>query len=311
MTDTRVSSPGSSLPPVTNDVRRIGLGSAILTVVLVAFVVIVARGFLGSDNIDWSLVRSYLFDRRILDGVVNTLILTVVAMAVGCLLGLITTVLALSRNPVFRGIAWLYVWLFRGTPLLVQLIIWFNLGLIFPTLWIGIPGTDFGLGWETNEVMTGFVAAILGLGLNEGAVMAEVLRSGVKSVDSGQLDGAKALGLTSGQTFRRVVLPQAIRVIIPAFGNNVIYMLKNTALVSVIAGSDLMTSVQSIYSQNFKVIELLIVASIWYLVLTSVATLALGQFEAAMARRGWVSTTQTRTGARAAFARILRTGRRG
>jgi polar amino acid transport system permease protein len=194
-------------------------------------------------------------------------------MVVGVALGVAAAVMQLSDSPVLRGAAGLYTWFFRGTPLLVQLIFWFNIGLVFPVIGIGVPfGGPMLVEWQANALITPFVAAALGLTINEGAYMAEIVRAGIRSVDPGQREAAEALGMSHRQILRRVVLPQAMRVIIPPTGNQFISMLKTTSMVSVIAGAELLTVAQRIYLGNFEVIALLVVASIWYVVLTSVAS---------------------------------------
>jgi polar amino acid transport system permease protein len=178
---------------------------------------------------------------------------------------------------VLRGVSWLFVWVFRGTPLLVQIIFFGFLGALFPTITLGIPFTDVVLfSQPTSAVISGTTAAVLALSLNEMAYAAEVVRGGILGVDPGQDEAARAIGMTPGMAMRRVVLPQAMRTIIPPMGNETITMLKSTALVSVIAGRDLMTAVQTVYQQNYKVIPLLVVAAIWYLALVSL--LSVGQF---------------------------------
>jgi polar amino acid transport system permease protein len=221
-----------------------------------------------NDNIDWAMVQGYLTTGAIMRGLLVTIALTVASMAVGVLLGALFAVMRMSENPVLRTLSWGYAWFFRGTPVLVQIIFWFNLALLFPR--IGILGLDI----STNTLITPFAAAVLALGLNEGAYMSEIVRAGILSIDKGQSEAAHALGLTRGQTMRRIVLPQAMRVIIPPTGNEAISMLKLTSLVSVIAAQDLLTKAQQIYSRNFLVIELLIVASIWYLAMTTIASIA-------------------------------------
>lgn len=222
------------------------------------------------------MVGDFFFSNQVLHGLVLTIELTVISMVVGIVLGTILAVMRLSPNPMVTGGSWFYIWLFRGTPLLVQLLFWNFISAVYPKLTLGIPfGPDI-VHASANSLITPFVAAILGLGLNEAAYMAEIVRAGILSVEEGQTDAAQALGMTRIKAMRRVVLPQAMRVIIPPTGNETISMLKNTALVSVIASTDLLYSVQLIYSQNFKQIPLLIVASIWYLILTTI--LSIGQF---------------------------------
>jgi polar amino acid transport system permease protein len=231
-----------------------------------------------NDNIDWAIVQGYLTASAILHGLAVTVALTVASMAVGVVLGAVFAVMRMSDNPVLSTLSLVYAWFFRGTPVLVQIIFWFNLALLFPHIGIG------GLDVSTNTLITPFVAALLALGLNEGAYMAEIVRAGILAIDPGQSEAAHALGLTRGQTMRRVVLPQAMRVIIPPTGNEAISMLKLTSLVSVIAAQDLLTHAQEIYSRNYLVIELLIVVSIWYLVLTSIASVAQHYLERHYAR---------------------------
>jgi polar amino acid transport system permease protein len=240
-------------------------------VVLVLFAMLV-NTLVTNPRFDWSVVRSYFLSRRVLDGLEITILLTVVCMAIGIALGVILAVMRLSDNPLLSGSSWLYIWFFRGTPVLVQLLVWFNLAFLYQKISFGIP---FGPAWVTasaNSFITPLTAAILGLGLNEGAYMAEIVRAGILSVEHGQTEAAQALGMSRGLTLRRIILPQAMRVIIPPTGNETISMLKTSSLASVITVTELLYAVQLIYSVNFKTIPLLITASIWYLILTSVLT---------------------------------------
>jgi polar amino acid transport system permease protein len=227
-----------------------------------------------NKGFEWSTVGHYLFDSRILHGVTVTLELTALSMVIGIVLGIIAAVMRLSPNPLLSGASWLYIWFFRGTPLLVQLLFWFNIGALFPTL---PPPLPFGLGpfpihASANTLITPYAAALLGFGLNEGAYMAEIVRAGIISVAQGQTEAAQSLGMSRLQIMRLIVLPQAMRVIIPPTGNETISMLKNTSLVIVIGSVfDLLFEAQQIYAANYKTIPLLVVASIWYLVLTSIA----------------------------------------
>jgi polar amino acid transport system permease protein len=230
-----------------------------------------------NPRFEWRIVGDYFFSGAILKGLVLTLELTAIAMALGIVLGIALAVMRLSPNPLVSWSSSAYIWLFRGTPILVQILFWSFIAAIYPTISLGIPfgGPDF-LEGSANVIITPFVAAVLGLGLNEGAYMAEIVRAGILSVDEGQEDAASALGMTRLQTMRRIVLPQAMRVIVPPTGNETISMLKTTSLVSVIAISELLYSAQLIYANNFKQIPLLITASIWYLIATSV--LSIGQY---------------------------------
>jgi polar amino acid transport system permease protein len=228
---------------------------------------------IANPRFQLNLVARYFFDTRILGGLVLTLELTAIAMAIGIVLGIIVAVLQMSPNPVISTASRFYVWLFRGTPVLVQLLFWFNLAALYPRLSLGIPfGPEFISG-SANSFITAYAAAILGLGLNEGAYMAEIVRAGILSVNHGQTEAAQALGMPRTMVLRRVVLPQAMRVIVPPTGNQVISMLKTTALVSVLAVSELLYSVQLIYAVNYQTIPLLIVASLWYLIFTTVLTM--------------------------------------
>jgi polar amino acid transport system permease protein len=230
-----------------------------------------------NKQLEWHVVGEFLFDHRILDGVVMTLELTVTAMTMGVLLGVLLAVMRLSPNPLVSGTSWLYIWFFRATPVLVQLLFWYNIAAIYPSISLGIPfvGVEFVHG-SANAVVTTFVAALLGLGLNEGAYMAEIVRAGIISVSEGQTDAALSLGMSRLQIMRRIILPQAMRVIIPPTGNETISMLKTSSLASVITLTELLLASEDIYAVNFKPIQLLIVASIWYAVITSL--LYLGQY---------------------------------
>lgn len=231
----------------------------------------------SNPNIERDVVGSYLFDSATLRGVAVTLELTALAMAIGLIGAVVLALMRLSGNKVLTAIAYAYIWFFRGTPLLVQIIFWGFLGALYHELTIGLPFTDVVfVSAETSVVIGAFMAALLGLGLNEAAYASELVRAGILSVDHGQTEAAYSVGMTPWQTMRTIVIPQAMRVIIPPMGNETIGMLKTTALVSVIAGHDLLTNLQTIYSQTFQVIPLLIVASIWYLALTTV--LSVGQF---------------------------------
>jgi len=236
----------------------------------------IAHSMATNSHWGWSVVGQYFFSRRILDGLVLTLELTAVAMAIGIVLGVVLAVMRLSPNPLVAGSSWLYIWVFRGTPVFVQLLLWANIAFLFPHISIGLPfGPQFASG-DANSIITPFAAAILGLGLNEGAYMAEIVRAGIISVSEGQTEAAMALGMTRLQTMRRVVLPQAMRVIVPPTGNETISMLKTSSLASVIPVTELLYASQLIYAQNYQTVPLLITASIWYLIVTSV--LSFGQY---------------------------------
>jgi polar amino acid transport system permease protein len=228
-----------------------------------------------TEAFQWDVVGQYLFSDEVLSGVRNTILMTILCMAVGMVIGTAVAVMRLSPNPVLTGVAALYQWFFRGTPTLVQLIFWFNLSSIFPRFSVNVLGVQV-VDVNTNEAMTPLVAAILGLGLNFGAYYSEVVRAGILSVDEGQSDCAAAYGLSRYQTLRHIVLPQAMRVIIPPTGNELIGMLKWTSLASIVGYTELLRSVSNIYNVTYQVIPLLIVAALWYLFMTSVLTV--GQY---------------------------------
>jgi len=235
-----------------------------------------ARSAATNPRFGWGLVGHYFLSSDVLHGLLVTLELTVLSMVIGIVLGVVLAVMRLSPNPLVSGASGLYIWFFRGTPVLVQLLFWNFVGALYPKISIGIPfGPEF-FSLNANTLITPFVAALLGLGLNEGAYMAEIVRAGILSVDEGQTDAAHSLGMTRLQTMRRIVLPQAMRVIIPPTGNETISMLKSSALVSVIAYKELLYTVQLIYAVNYKQIPLLMVASIWYLIVTTL--LSIGQY---------------------------------
>jgi polar amino acid transport system permease protein len=256
-------------------VRHPGRWVASLIVLVIAASII--RAVITNHRFQWHTVGHYLFDPRILHGVRITIELTVLSMIIGILLGVLLAVMRLSPNPLISGSSWLYIWFFRGTPLLVQLLFWNFISALFPRIDLGIPFGPSFIHANANTLIPGFVAALLGFGLNEGAYMAEIVRAGMLSVGEGQTEAAQSLGMGRLAIMRLIVLPQAMRVIIPPTGNETISMLKNTSLVLVIASVfDLLFEASQIYSAQFNEIPLLIVVSIWYLALTSV--LYVGQY---------------------------------
>jgi polar amino acid transport system permease protein len=269
-----VTQPGPSEQIQAVPVRHPGRWIAAAIVALIAASLI--RSAIDNPNFKWDVVGKYLFDQRILDGIVKTLELTFLAMLVGVVLGVLLAVMRLSPNFLIRGTGWFYVWVFRGTPVLVQILLWNFIAALYPTIDLGIPFGPSFIHLNANDFITPFVAGLLALGLNEGAYMAEIVRAGIISVEEGQTEASTALGMTRTQTMRHIVLPQAMRVIIPPTGNETISMLKYTSLVSVIAVPELLYSAQLIYAQNFQQIPLLIVVCIWYLAITSV--LSIGQY---------------------------------
>ncbi|MGO8686742.1 MAG: amino acid ABC transporter permease [Candidatus Dormibacteria bacterium] len=268
------------IPPVTGrrrpeTIRAVPLrhpGRWIAALVVLLFLAGVVDTFVTAPGLQWSVVSQYLFNDRILQAAVVTLYLTAIAMVVGVGLGVLMAVMRLSPNRVMSSVSWFYIWFFRGTPVLVQLFFWWNIANILPDLSIGIPFTHIVWQTSTNALITPLVAAILGLGLNEAAYMAEIVRAGIISVDQGQTEAAHALGMRRAQVMRRIVLPQAMRVIVPPTGNETISMLKTTSLAYIVTLRELFTVQQDISNFNYHIIDLAIVASIWYLAMSSVLT---------------------------------------
>ncbi|PIM70222.1 ABC transporter permease [Streptomyces sp. JV178] len=231
----------------------------------------IVYAFAQAKKINWGAVPDYFFDDRIIEGVLNTLLLTVLSMVIGIVGGILLAVMRLSKNPVTSSVAWFYIWFFRGTPVLVQLFVWFNLGLVFEYINLGPIYKDY---W--SSFMTPLLTALLGLGLNEAAYMAEICRAGLLSVDEGQTEASHALGMSHARTLRRIVIPQAMRVIVPPTGNEVINMLKTTSLVSTVQYVDLLKAAQDIGQNAGSIVEMLFLAAAWYLILTSI--FSVGQY---------------------------------
>jgi polar amino acid transport system permease protein len=231
-----------------------------------------------APDLRWSVVQHFLFQDRVLLGAASTILLTVIAMAIGISLGIALAVMRLSPNPVMSTVSWVYLWFFRGTPVLVQLFFWWNLPLILP--YVGF----FGHQVSTVDYINPFVASILGLGLNEAAYMAEIVRAGIISVDQGQTEAAMALGMRRVQVLQRIVLPQAMKVVIPPTGNETISMLKTSSLAFITTYGELFRVETEISSFNFRIVELLIVISFWYLLFTSILTIAQYYIERYFAR---------------------------
>lgn len=260
-------------------------GRWVLAAAIVVVVGLVAVSLYRNPNIDHGTIARYQLSETMLLGVETTVELAVVSQAIGIVIGIILAIARLSGNPVLVAVSWLYIWLLRSVPLLVQILIWGNFGVLFKHIVLGVPYTNLSLvSFVTSNILTVFVASIIALSTSEGAYMAEIVRAGILSVGPGQRQAALALGMTHLQVMRRVVLPQALRVIIPPTGNDFINMLKNTSLVAVIAGGDLLTRAQDISAQNLRTLEMLFVASVWYLVLTSIASFLQSRFEKKMSR---------------------------
>ncbi|NHT79099.1 amino acid ABC transporter permease [Rhizobiaceae bacterium CRRU44] len=245
------------------------IGGVVLLVIVFLFV----RLLVTNENLHWDVVSRYMFSPEILAGLGRTLLLTFIAMVLGLAIGVVLAIMRLSQNPVFQMASWVWIWFFRGVPPLVQLIFWYNLALLIPTVSLGIPFGPQLWSASMNALITPFSAAVLGLALTESAYAAEMIRAGIQAVSTGQTEAAATLGMSKAQTLRRIVLPQALKIVVPPIGNDTISMLKFTSLVSVLALPDLLYSAQMIYSRTYETIPLLIVATIWYLVLSTILTL--------------------------------------
>ncbi|WP_238815839.1 amino acid ABC transporter permease [Nocardia brasiliensis] len=244
--------------------------SAIALILLAQF----GHGLATNPGWDWPTFAKYITARSVLSALKVTLELTVWGTALGFLLGTAVAIARLSNNPVLRVISWAYIWAFRSIPLIVQLLFWFNIAYLYNTLSVGIPFGPALFTFEVNGVISGFTAAVIGLALHQAAYSAEIIRAGIISVDAGQLEAAAALGLPRVRQFRTIVVPQAMRSILPNATNEVISLFKGTSIVSVMAIAELFYQVQVIYGRNGRVVPLLMVATVWYIVLTTVLSVA-------------------------------------
>ncbi|MGZ2357672.1 amino acid ABC transporter permease [Streptomyces sp. 372A] len=281
MTDIKKTGPADEPPapsataaaPVPEAIRAIPVrhyGRYVSALVAIGLLASIIYAF-SQGRINWGAIPDYFFDHRIIDGVGQTLLLTALSMLIGVVGGVLLAVMRLSKNPVTSSIAWFYIWFFRGTPVLVQLFVWFNLGLVFEYINLGPVYKDY---W--SSFMTPLLTALLGLGLNEAAYMAEICRAGLLSVDEGQTEASHALGMSHAKTLRRVVIPQAMRVIVPPTGNEVINMLKTTSLVAAVQFYELFKNAQDIGQASGAPVEMYFLAAAWYLIMTSV--LSVGQY---------------------------------
>jgi polar amino acid transport system permease protein len=265
---------GRGLPIKAVPVRHPGRWLAVA--ILLVLAAMVANSLATNPKWRWDTFSQYVFTRIMFEGLWKTVWITAASMAIGIALGIVLAVMRMSPNPVVKTVAWLYIWFFRGTPVLVQLVFWAYLAQLYRYLSLGIPfGPEF-IFFDVNELIPVIAAAVLALCLNEAAYMAEIVRSGIMSVGKGQTEAAEALGMTRGKVMRRIVLPQAMRIIVPPTGNEVISMLKTTSLLAFIAVAELFTTAQNVYNSNYQQIPLLVVASLWYLVVTTI--LSVGQF---------------------------------
>ncbi|MFG3047846.1 amino acid ABC transporter permease [Streptomyces sp. NPDC048241] len=274
MTEIEKTAGGKDTPPAAPEaIRAIPVkhyGRYVSAIVAIALLAAIVYAF-SQGKINWQAIPEFFFDDRILTGVGKTLLLTVLSMVIGIVGGIVLAVMRLSKNPVTSSIAWFYIWFFRGTPVLVQLFLWFNLGLVFEYINLGPIYKNY---W--SDFMTPLLTALLGLGLNEAAYMAEICRAGLLAVDEGQTEASHALGMSHAKTLRRVVIPQAMRVIVPPTGNEVINMLKTTSLVAAVQYPELFRYAQDIGQNSGAPVEMYFLAAAWYLIMTSV--LSVGQY---------------------------------
>lgn len=260
------SAPPAAASAAPRIVARRRPGQWVAAALVLVLLGLAVNSVLRNEAFQWDVVGEYFTSSSVLRGLGLTLWLTALVMALGFAIGTLLAIMRLSANPVLRAVSWGYVWLFRSMPILVQLLFWFNIGALYPTL----------LGVKTVDLFGPVTVAIIGLTLHEAAYAAEVVRGGILSVDRGQIEAAQALGLSRARRWRRIVLPQAMRSIVPPAGNMLIGTLKGTSIVSVIAVQDLLYSVQLVYHRTYQVIPLLLVATIWYVVVTSL--LSVGQY---------------------------------
>ncbi len=281
------------VPPNVIDVshasKRLSIWRLVGGVLVGLLVLRLAIFLVSNERFEWGVVAQFLFDASVMRGLWMTILLTAIAMTLGSILGTVLAAGQLSDFWLIRLVCQLYVGVFRSVPPLVQLIFWYNLAYLVPRIAIGVPFGPELFAWNANDLITPFTAAVIGLSLHEAAYMAEIVRSGVLSVDQGQKDAAKAMGFSDRETFMRIILPQSMRVMLPPTGSQVISQLKGTSLVSVIAMGDLLRSVQVIYNVNYKVVPLLIVAVIWYLVVVIILTLIQRRIEKRFGR-GYTAT---------------------
>lgn len=249
--------------------KRPGPWSYVAAAVVLFFAAVLLDAALTNKNFGWPIVAEYLFNPSILNGLLLSLWLTAFVMVIGSVFGLLLAIMRLSSNRILSATSAIYVWFFRGTPLLIQVIFWFNIAALFPTIGLEIPFGPTVFGVDANRLITPLTAALLALSLNEAALMAEVIRGGLLGVNRGQTEAARALGMNPAQVYR-IIIPQAVRMIIPPTGNNLVGAFKNTSLVSIIGLTDLLHSAQIIYSLNYQTIPLLIVVGLWYLFVTSI-----------------------------------------
>jgi polar amino acid transport system permease protein len=246
-------------------------GRWISAVVILGAVALFLQSLVSNPNFRWDIVGTYILDVKVVQGVGWTLLLTVTSMALAIILAILLAFMRQSDNPIFRWSSWAWVWFFRGTPVYTQLVFWGLISVLYPKIAAGVPFGPELFSMDTSTVVTATAAAILGLGLNESAYLAEIFRAGLKSVDRGQMEAAEALGMGKTKIMWRIILPQAMRIIVPPTGNETIGMLKTTSLVLAVPFTlDLTFATNALANRTYLPVPLLIVAAIWYLVITSI-----------------------------------------
>lgn len=263
----------------TDDLKIVGkryYGRWLSALVVLLCVVAMAHSMINNPRFEWGVIAENFTGPSILQGVVMTLQLTAISVVLGFAFGTVLALMRLSSNPVLVAVSWAYTWFFRGVPMLVQLFLWYNIAALYPKIALSIPGLGEIWSAQSNSLVSPFSAAVIALVMHQSAYAAEIVRAGIQSVGNGQLEAARALGYRPAQIFRHTVLPQAMRAIMPPAGNEIIGQLKTTAVVSVISLQDVLFSAQIIYQRTYEVIPLLLVATLWYLLMTSV--LSVGQY---------------------------------
>ncbi|MGH8868901.1 MAG: amino acid ABC transporter permease [Actinomycetes bacterium] len=305
------------------DIRAVPVrhpGRWVTAAVVLVLVAMFVHMLFTNEAFQWSFMFDNLFNKPVVNGARTSIVLTVLSMVIGVAIGIVLAVMRLSPNPILTGAAWLYTWFFRAVPRIVLLILFGNLGILYAQYGLGLPfdsqlGDLFGIDLDTtiftldaNTILTGFMAGLLGLALSEGAYMAEIVRAGILSISPGQAEAAQALGMSRTQTTRRIVLPQAMRVIVPPTGNETIAMLKDTALVAFVpVSNELFFQLNAIGTRTFQVFPMLIAACLWYLALTSVLMVGQHFLEKRFAR----GTAGSSPGRRRRFARPVPSGGEG
>jgi len=266
-------------PDHTDDLKIIGkryYGRWLSALVVLLCVVAMAHSMINNPRFEWQVIAENFTAPSILQGVLMTLQLTAISVVLGFAFGTVLALMRLSSNPVLVAVSWAYTWFFRGVPMLVQLFLWYNIAALYPRIALSIPGLGELWSAQSNALVSPFSAAVIALVMHQSAYAAEIVRAGIQSVGNGQIEAARALGYRPAQIFRHTVLPQAMRAIMPPAGNEIIGQLKTTAVVSVISLQDVLFSAQIIYQRTYEVIPLLLVATLWYLLMTSV--LSVGQY---------------------------------